>query len=68
MNALPSRRAICLHLLREPGDALHGCTRYLSFADAAYKVGDCNVLSPGDYGNFRNLDLKILIGNDIYGS
>ena len=27
-----------------------------------------NVLSPGDYENFRNLDLKMLsIGNDIYG-
>src|SRR6478752_4596621 len=27
-----------------------------------------NVLSPGDYENFRNIDLKMLsIGDDIYG-
>jgi hypothetical protein len=29
---------------------------------------DGNSLSPGDYENFRNLDLKMLsIGDDIYG-
>jgi hypothetical protein len=32
------------------------------------KSATANVLSPGDYENFRNLDLKMLsIGDDIYG-
>jgi hypothetical protein len=32
------------------------------------KTATANVLSPGDYENFRTLDLKMLsIGNDIYG-
>ena len=32
------------------------------------KAATANVLSPGDYENFRNLDLKMLsIGDDIYG-
>jgi hypothetical protein len=32
------------------------------------KTATANVLSPGDYENFRNLDLKMLsIGDDIYG-
>jgi len=32
------------------------------------KTVTANVLSPGDYENFRNLDLKMLsIGDDIYG-
>ena len=64
----PTGCYLCLHLLRELSNALHGCTRYLSFARAAYKVGDANVLSAGDYENFRNLDLKMLsIGDDISG-
>jgi hypothetical protein len=32
------------------------------------KSATANVLSPGDYENFRNLDLKMLsIGDDISG-
>ena len=32
------------------------------------KTATANVLSPGDYENLRNLDLKMLsIGDDIYG-
>ena len=32
------------------------------------KAATANVLSPGDYENFRNLDLKMLsIGDDVYG-
>ncbi len=32
------------------------------------KSATANVLSPGDYENFRNIDLKMLsIGDDIYG-
>ena len=32
------------------------------------KTVTANVLSPGDYENFRNLDLKMLsIGDDVYG-
>ena len=32
------------------------------------KSATANVLSAGDYENFRNLDLKMLsIGDDIYG-
>ena len=32
------------------------------------KSATANVLSPADYENFRNLDLKMLsIGDDIYG-
>jgi len=32
------------------------------------KAATANVLSPGDYENFRNLDLKMLsIGDDISG-
>ena len=32
------------------------------------KTATANVLNPGDYENFRNLDLKMLsIGDDIYG-
>ncbi len=32
------------------------------------KSATANVLSPGDYENFRNLDLKMMsIGDDIYG-
>ena len=57
---------LCLHL---PGDhnALHGCVYYLGFASLPAKSATANVLSPADYENFHNLDLKMLtIGDDLY--
>ena len=68
MNALRSHDMLSVFAPTGDRNALHGCVCYLGFAVLPAKSATANVLSPADYENFRNLDLKMLtIGDDLYG-